>query len=100
MGMDEDQEPIDRIRVFVDLDDKERESARLAQDRTDGCELPLMPVYIPESYSLGLLLQKTTAEEVERENIGTIAFRLFPGNIEKILRIIPKVAVVQLHISR
>jgi len=75
--MDEDQEAIARIRLFVDSDDKQRESAQLAEDRTDGYEPPSAPVYTSDSYSLGSPLSKTTARTVEWENSGVVAFRSF-----------------------
>jgi len=83
--MDEDQEAIARIRLFVDLDNKAQESAHLAQDRTDGCEPPPKPIHISESYALGSPLRTTTAGKVEKENTSLMAFRLFKGNLQAFL---------------
>jgi len=83
--MDEDQEAIACIHLFVDLDNKARESAHLAQDRIDGCEPPPTLIHISELYALRSPLCKTTAEEVEKENTSMMAFRLFKGNLQVFL---------------
>ncbi|KIJ30421.1 hypothetical protein M422DRAFT_268076 [Sphaerobolus stellatus SS14] len=63
--IDENQEAIARIRMFVDFHDEQLSKAVSAENLTDGCEPPPEPVCSQDNYALGSPLQKLSVGSLE-----------------------------------
>ncbi|KIJ30780.1 hypothetical protein M422DRAFT_267613 [Sphaerobolus stellatus SS14] len=83
--IDENQEAIARIRMFVDLNDVEISKAMSAEDLTDGCGPPPEPVYSQENYALGSPQTKLSIDVLKNKKANLPAYRFFGRKLQEFL---------------
>ncbi|KIJ39542.1 hypothetical protein M422DRAFT_257594 [Sphaerobolus stellatus SS14] len=83
--IDENQEAIARIRMFVDIYDTEISRAMSAEDLTDGCEPPPKPVISQGNYALGSPLKRLSIDILENTKGNLRAYRSFGRRLQEFL---------------
>ncbi|KIJ46707.1 hypothetical protein M422DRAFT_249872 [Sphaerobolus stellatus SS14] len=83
--IDENQEAIARIRMFVDLHDEELSKAMSAEDLTDGNEPPPRPVRSQDNYAVGSPLIKITIDILEHTKGNLPPYRSFRSKLHEFL---------------
>ncbi|KIJ33453.1 hypothetical protein M422DRAFT_264557 [Sphaerobolus stellatus SS14] len=84
--IDENQEAIACIRMFVDLHDEELSKAMSAEDLTDGNEPPPRPVRCQDNYAVGSPLTKITIDILENTKGNLPLYRSFRSKLHEFLK--------------